>query len=169
MKQETLAGEQLLSDTNEGPYTGKTTSLYWDGSRFVHWDTMRLIDISRESRAWEIWVYHIWCQRYRWWKGLLPNRSEIWQASRHICCVDIQSCDFETISYDKTCYRIVGKGPTFANVVARLKFYTLPYPEPVYTGWSSVHWNITGMPLVDPVYTGIPLGHPANSRPRTWP
>ena len=32
-----------------------------------------------------------------------------------------------------------------------------PYPEPVYTGWSSVHWNATGMPLVDPVYTGIPL------------
>ena len=32
-----------------------------------------------------------------------------------------------------------------------------PYPEPVYTGWSSVHWNATGMPLVDAVYTGIPL------------
>ena len=38
-----------------------------------------------------------------------------------------------------------------------------PYPEPVYTGWSSVHWNATGMPLVDPVYTGIPLGHPTNT------
>ena len=32
-----------------------------------------------------------------------------------------------------------------------------PYPKPVYTGWSSVHWNATGMLLVDPVYTGIPL------------
>ena len=32
-----------------------------------------------------------------------------------------------------------------------------PYPEPVYTGWSSVLWNATGMPLVDPVYTGMPL------------
>ena len=32
-----------------------------------------------------------------------------------------------------------------------------PYPEPVYTGWSRVHWNATGMPLVDPVYTGTPL------------
>ena len=32
-----------------------------------------------------------------------------------------------------------------------------PYPEPVYTGWSSVHWNGTGMPLVDSVYTGTPL------------
>ena len=29
-----------------------------------------------------------------------------------------------------------------------------PYPEPVYTGWSSVHWNATGMLPVDPVYTG---------------
>ena len=26
--------------------------------------------------------------------------------------------------------------------------------------WLSVHWNATGMPLVDPVYTGIPLGDP---------
>ena len=39
----------------------------------------------------------------------------------------------------------------------RDKESTTPYPEPVYTGWSSVHWNATGMPLVDPVYTGIPL------------
>ena len=31
----------------------------------------------------------------------------------------------------------------------------IPYPEPVYTGLSSVHWNATGMPLVDPVYNGI--------------
>ena len=42
-----------------------------------------------------------------------------------------------------------------------MEFYH--YPEPVYTGWSSVHWNATGMPLVDPVYTGIPLGDPANT------
>ena len=39
-----------------------------------------------------------------------------------------------------------------------------PYPEAVYTGWSSVHCNATGAPLVDPVYTGIPLGDPAT----TW-
>ena len=38
-----------------------------------------------------------------------------------------------------------------------LYFLSIPYPEPVYTGWSSVHWNATGMPLVDPVYTGTPL------------
>ena len=44
----------------------------------------------------------------------------------------------------------------------------IPYPEPVYTGWSSVHWNATGMPLVDPVYTGIPLGHPANTCRVHW-
>ena len=43
-----------------------------------------------------------------------------------------------------------------------------PYPEPVYTGWSSVHWNATGVPLVDPVYTGIPLGHPANTCRVHW-
>ena len=34
----------------------------------------------------------------------------------------------------------------------------MSYPEPVYTGLSSVHWNATGMSLVDPVNTGIPLG-----------
>ena len=43
-----------------------------------------------------------------------------------------------------------------------------PYPEPVYTGWSSVYWNATGMPLADPVYTGIPLGHPANTCRVHW-
>ena len=43
-----------------------------------------------------------------------------------------------------------------------------PYPEPVYTGWSSVHWNATGMPLVDPVYTGIPLGHLVNTCRVHW-
>ena len=44
----------------------------------------------------------------------------------------------------------------------------IPYPEPVYTGWSSVHWNATGMPLVDPVYTGKPLGDPANTCRVHW-
>ena len=33
-----------------------------------------------------------------------------------------------------------------------------PHPEPVFICWSSVHWNTTGMPLVDPMYTGISLG-----------
>ena len=32
----------------------------------------------------------------------------------------------------------------------------------MYTRWSSVHWKATGVPLVDPVYTGIPLDDPAN-------
>ena len=41
-----------------------------------------------------------------------------------------------------------------------------PYPEPVYTGWSSVHWNATGMPLVDPVYTGTPLEKLSWYRPK---
>ena len=44
----------------------------------------------------------------------------------------------------------------------------LPYPEAVYTGWSSVHWNATGMLLFDPVYTGIPLGDPANTCRVHW-
>ena len=43
-----------------------------------------------------------------------------------------------------------------------------PYPEPVYTGWSSAHWDATGMPLVNPAYTGIPLGHPANTCRVHW-
>ena len=41
--------------------------------------------------------------------------------------------------------------------MALIWFSRHPYPEPVYTGWSSVHCNATGMPLVDPVYTGMPL------------
>ena len=49
--------------------------------------------------------------------------------------------------------------------------YTAHYLEPVYTGWSNVHWNDTGLPLVDQCtlgyhwvtwrilawYTGTPL------------
>ena len=38
-----------------------------------------------------------------------------------------------------------------------------PYPYPAYPGCSSVHWNGIGMPPVDPVYTKIPLGDPANT------
>ena len=37
-----------------------------------------------------------------------------------------------------------------------------PYHESVCTGWSSIHWTTTARPLVGPVYTGIPLGDPAN-------
>ena len=46
--------------------------------------------------------------------------------------------------------------------------YNTPYPEPMYTGWPSVHWNATGMPLADPVYSGIPLGDPANTCRVHW-
>ena len=28
------------------------------------------------------------------------------------------------------------------------QFIHIPYPEPVYTGWSTVHWNATGWPSV---------------------
>ena len=41
--------------------------------------------------------------------------------------------------------------------------YPSPYPEPVYTYCSNVHWNATAMPLVDSVYTEIPMGDPANT------
>ena len=40
--------------------------------------------------------------------------------------------------------------------------HTFPCPEPMYTSCSSVNWNATGMTQVEPVYTGIPLGDPAN-------
>ena len=43
-----------------------------------------------------------------------------------------------------------------------------PYPEPVYTGWSSVHWNATGMPLVDPVYTGRPSEYLQGTLEHHW-
>ena len=43
-----------------------------------------------------------------------------------------------------------------------------PYLEPVYTGLSRVHWNATGMALVDHVYTGIPLGNPATTCRVHW-
>ena len=45
----------------------------------------------------------------------------------------------------------------YMDAIFTLKHAKFPYPEPVYTGWSSVHWNATGMPLVDPVYSGTPL------------
>ena len=47
-------------------------------------------------------------------------------------------------------------------------FLAFPYPEPVYTGCSSVHLNATEMPLVDPVYTGIPPGDPVNTCRVHW-
>ena len=43
-----------------------------------------------------------------------------------------------------------------------------PYPEPVYIVCPSVHWNATGMPLVDPVYTMIPLGSLVNTCKVHW-
>ena len=43
-----------------------------------------------------------------------------------------------------------------------------PLPEPVYTGWSSVQWNVSRTPLVDPVYTGMSLGDQANTYKLHW-
>ena len=53
-----------------------------------------------------------------------------------------------------------------SQIAARC-YFNHPYPEPVYTGWSSVHWNATGMPLFDPVYTGIPLEKTYLKQPHT--
>ena len=36
----------------------------------------------------------------------------------------------------------------------------VPYSEPVYTDWSSVHCHANGMPVVYAVYTGMPLVYP---------
>ena len=43
-----------------------------------------------------------------------------------------------------------------------------PYSEPVYTGWSSLLWNATGMPLVDPVYTGRPNEYLQSTLEHHW-
>ena len=43
-------------------------------------------------------------------------------------------------------YSSLGESRHEGTVVILLHNY--PYPEPVYTGWSSVYWNATGMPLV---------------------
>ena len=68
------------------------------------------------------------------------------------------------------CYKSVSRG-SWDNAMRKYQVNVLPYPEPVYTGWSSVHWNANGMPLVDQCtlgdhwltqrilagYTGTPL------------
>ena len=45
---------------------------------------------------------------------------------------------------------------------------SIPYTKPVYTRWFIVHWNATGKPLVDPVYTETPLGDPMNTCRVHW-
>ena len=47
--------------------------------------------------------------------------------------------------------------PALGTGVFFCYFYS-PYPEPVYTGWSSVHWKHTEYALAGPVYTGMTLG-----------
>ena len=67
------------------------------------------------------------------------------------------------------CFSLPGCWKITYNTIERVDaVWSIPYHEPVYTGWSSVHWNATGMPLVDPVYTGIPLDHPANTCRVHW-
>ena len=43
-----------------------------------------------------------------------------------------------------------------------------PYPEPVYTGWSSVHWNVTGWPSVHWDTTGRPIEYLQGTREHHW-
>ena len=46
--------------------------------------------------------------------------------------------------------------------------YHIPYPDQVYTGWSTVHWNAIDMLLVNTVYTGIPLDNPVKTSMVHW-
>ena len=43
-----------------------------------------------------------------------------------------------------------------------------PYPEPVYTGWSSVHWNATGWPSVHWDTTGPPSEYLQGTLEHNW-
>ena len=42
------------------------------------------------------------------------------------------------------------------------------YPEPVYTGWSSVHWNATGWPSVHWDTTGRPSKYLQGTLEHHW-
>ena len=46
--------------------------------------------------------------------------------------------------------------------------YANPYPEPVYTGWSSVHWNATGWPSVHWDTTGPPSEYLQGALEHHW-
>ena len=56
------------------------------------------------------------------------------------------------------CYNAVKflKNPHERHPIARPLGQDIPYPEPVYTGWSSVHWNATGWLSVHWDTTGRP-------------
>ena len=44
----------------------------------------------------------------------------------------------------------------------------IPYPEPVYTGWSSVHWNATGWPSVHWDTIGRPSEYLQGTQEHHW-
>ena len=44
----------------------------------------------------------------------------------------------------------------------------IPYPEPVYTVWSSVHWNATGWPSVHWDTTGPPTEYLPGTLEHLW-
>ena len=45
---------------------------------------------------------------------------------------------------------------------------SIPYPEPVHTGWSSVHWNATGWPSVHWDTTGPPSEYLQGTLEHHW-
>ena len=46
--------------------------------------------------------------------------------------------------------------------------YVNPCPEPVYTGWSSVHWNANGWPSVHLDTIGSPSEHLQGTLEHHW-
>ena len=61
---------------------------------------------------------------------------------------------------------------SFENLFCENSYATyawqLPYPEPVYTGWSSVHWNATGWPSVRWDTTGPPSEYLVGTLEHHW-
>ena len=110
----------------------------------------------------DIWSLKLVC---KWNMGnLIPYDSRNYHFSYiHVFCIP---CNFAT----NVCWMtaVCSTITLMEGPMRRRANNNHPYPEPVYTGWSSVHWNATGMPLVDPVYTGIPLCHPANTCRVHW-
>ena len=58
--------------------------------------------------------------------------------------------DWQMYFWKYSNWRITYKSSKFLQGPYRNRYwfiiFRIPYPEPVYTGWSSVHWNATGWP-----------------------
>ena len=92
-----------------------------------------------------------------------------------ICKTEQQSnCDIKTMKLEKLILQNYQKiGIPMLNRVTQqaahrpILFWRNPYPEPLYTGWSSTleyHWDDTGWSSV----YGIPLGDPAKTCKVHW-